>query len=105
MINKYTSSYSIDVDAVYPAGDYDLLGNQCLVSCLTSQGWAGEMSPVVTNGYFQVLRMVIFKYLHYRYYVASVATCGDVATTCPPLLLKLLLSSSIVISNELMDTQ
>ena len=28
--------------------------------------------------------MVIFKYLHYRYF-ASVATCGDVATTCPPL--------------------
>ena len=28
--------------------------------------------------------MVIFRYLHYRYF-ASVATCGDVATTCPPL--------------------
>ena len=27
--------------------------------------------------------MVIFKYLHYGYF-ASVATCGDVATTCPP---------------------
>ena len=29
--------------------------------------------------------MVIFIYLHYRYF-ASVATFGDVATTCPPLL-------------------
>ena len=28
--------------------------------------------------------MVVFKYLHYRYF-AIVATCGDVATTCPPL--------------------
>ena len=28
--------------------------------------------------------MVIFWYLHYRYF-ASIATCGDVATTCPPL--------------------
>ena len=28
--------------------------------------------------------MVIFQYLHYRYFV-TVATFGDVATTCPPL--------------------